>query len=109
VKIVGGENADIKDFPYSVSIAMLNFKSHFCGGTIISNWHILTAAHCVVGRNASLIRIYTGNSNLENSNEQSYGILSIIIHPKYTNDIRSDIAIIMVFLIVKETNYICIS
>ncbi|XP_011504864.1 PREDICTED: chymotrypsin-2-like [Ceratosolen solmsi marchali] len=94
-RIIGGENADIKEFPYVVSLAMLNVEKHFCGGTIISNWHILTAAHCVAERDYASIRIYMGNSNLQDSKDNSYGIMTVVIHPQFKNDIRNDIAVIM--------------
>ncbi|CAD6997914.1 unnamed protein product, partial [Ceratitis capitata] len=44
-RIVGGTNASPKEFPW---IAVL-FKSgkQFCGGSVITKNHILTAAHCV--------------------------------------------------------------
>ncbi|XP_030562049.1 serine proteinase stubble [Drosophila novamexicana] len=44
-RIVGGNNASPYEFPW---IAVL-FKSgkQFCGGSLITNNHILTAAHCV--------------------------------------------------------------
>lgn len=47
-KIVGGLDADIKDYPYQLS---LNNKGHnsYCGGSIISPEYAVTAAHCVVG------------------------------------------------------------
>lgn len=39
-KIVNGFEADIKNFPYQVS---LQAPSHFCGGSIISENFVLTA------------------------------------------------------------------
>lgn len=44
-KIIGGTNADIKDFPYQLS---LRFKDkHGCGASIISSKWALTASHCM--------------------------------------------------------------
>lgn len=43
-RIVGGEEANIEDFPYQVSFIVNN--SYFCGGFIVSENYILTAAHC---------------------------------------------------------------
>ncbi|KAL0124390.1 hypothetical protein PUN28_006312 [Cardiocondyla obscurior] len=51
--IVGGEDAPAGKYPYQVSLRKSG--SHSCGGSIINQYTILTAAHCIVG--------YTGNSN----------------------------------------------
>jgi len=46
-QIVGGQNAAPHQFPWQVGIFMDN--SYFCGGSIISDEWIMTAAHCVDG------------------------------------------------------------
>ncbi|XP_015110083.1 chymotrypsin-2 [Diachasma alloeum] len=44
-KVIGGLNASPQEFPYQVSLQKRGF--HFCGGSIITHSHILTAAHCL--------------------------------------------------------------
>lgn len=44
-RIVGGSTATRNQFPYQVALIINN--SGFCGGSIISNTWVLTAAHCV--------------------------------------------------------------
>ncbi|XP_058808168.1 trypsin delta-like [Phymastichus coffea] len=44
-RIYGGENAMIETFPHQVSLEFLGV--HSCGGSIISKYYVLTAAHCV--------------------------------------------------------------
>ena len=44
--IVGGRPANDGEVPHQVS---LQRSSHFCGGSIISDQFIVTAAHCVDG------------------------------------------------------------
>lgn len=52
MRIYGGENADIDEFPW---LAMLQYENHrgerkySCGGSLINNRYVLSAAHCVVG------------------------------------------------------------
>jgi len=50
-RIVGGELAGHGEFPYQVSIQRysINSWSHTCGGSIINETAILTAAHCLFG------------------------------------------------------------
>jgi len=44
-RIVGGKNADPGEWPWMV--ALFNGGRQFCGGSLIDNNHVLTAAHCV--------------------------------------------------------------
>jgi len=49
-KVVGGNEANIEDWPWQVSIRMTRpdgGKVGLCGGSIISNRWVLTAAHCL--------------------------------------------------------------
>lgn len=43
-RIISGTEADIGEFPWMVAIG-LN-KMFFCGGALISDIFVLTAAHC---------------------------------------------------------------
>lgn len=44
-RIIGGMEAEVGEFPWQVSIQARN--EHFCGGAIINEWWIVTAAHCL--------------------------------------------------------------
>ena len=44
-KIIGGTYAEQENFKFIVSLKYFD-GSHFCGGSLISLIHILTAAHC---------------------------------------------------------------
>ncbi|EEC09388.1 ovochymase, putative [Ixodes scapularis] len=51
-QIVGGNKAAPLEFPWQISLRILNLtanyeKGHTCGGSIINKQHVMTAAHCV--------------------------------------------------------------
>lgn len=49
-RIVGGSSAVEKQFPYQVSLRVKQSDVHFCGGVIINENYVLTAAHCFLNR-----------------------------------------------------------
>lgn len=48
-RIINGKSASETQFPYTISLCKkrANVMHHMCGGTIISETFILTAAHCI--------------------------------------------------------------
>lgn len=95
-KIVGGEDVDILDYPWQISLQLQpQFGgSHFCGGTIIDDEWILTASHCLVfedqnGDDLFLqpmhIRIRAGFTALSSGEGNYYNIQDIILHPDYSS------------------------
>ena len=52
-KIVGGQDADPKDFPWLVLFGEVDRKGNIdeedfsCGGSVISSYWVLTASHCI--------------------------------------------------------------
>ena len=45
-RIVGGEDAKLGEFPWQVAIVTPGTRQPMCGGSVINNYYILTAAHC---------------------------------------------------------------
>lgn len=90
--LVGGRNATRGQFPYLASLQTIRFE-HFCGGSIIANRWILTAAHCIFQRTAGTYRISVG-SNQHNAGT-THGILSVFPHINFNiNTNQNDIATI---------------
>ena len=53
-------------YPWMVFLYFLsNASDSFCGGSMISDLQILTAAHCVVGKTTDEIGVIIGNTNAE--------------------------------------------
>ncbi|XP_032671107.1 serine protease 53-like [Odontomachus brunneus] len=91
--IVGGNVASPGQFPYQVSLQL--YGNHFCGGTIISNRHVVTAAHCMPSpANTNGLTVVTGTNDIENGG-QVHQIMCIQVHPEYNpNTVSNDIALI---------------
>ncbi|XP_012272593.1 chymotrypsin-1 [Orussus abietinus] len=93
-KIVGGSDAEDGAYPYQVSLRLKN--RHFCGGSILNERWILTAAHCLSGFNESKISVVVGTNTLDEGGDV-YKVQKIIGHPKYSSLlIRNDIGLIQV-------------
>ncbi|CAF0905818.1 unnamed protein product [Didymodactylos carnosus] len=92
-KIVGGEAAKPSSWGWSASLRV-NDK-HICGGTILSAFYIITAAHCITHIPAlSMATIAAGISNLSQTG-QTRSLAKTYVHPKFDPDTYvNDIAII---------------
>jgi len=50
-KIVGGTKVEAGSFPWQVSLWNTRQNKHFCGGSLVAERWVVTAAHCVaIGR-----------------------------------------------------------
>lgn len=103
-KIVGGEPVEhCKNYPYQVSLQrkslMTGGYSHFCGGSILSSKHVLTAGHCVNGRSASALSIVVGTHKLDSQGRDGIrrNIAAITVHENYSSrDVDYDLAVLEV-------------
>ncbi|KAG8201307.1 hypothetical protein JTE90_016788 [Oedothorax gibbosus] len=57
-RIVGGTMSVPHEFSWMV--ALLRRGRFYCGGVIINNWYILTAAHCILGIKISDLKVRLG-------------------------------------------------
>ncbi|XP_053197892.1 tryptase [Scomber japonicus] len=92
-KIVGGENATVGSWPWQVS---MHISHHICGGTLISDQWVLTAAHCIIINVPLAWTLYFGRLNQTGPNvhEVSRTVSQIIVHPDYSNtSFNNDIAL----------------
>merc|ERR1712032_350163 len=82
-RIVGGQETEQHEYPWQVGLVSRNGRSPWCGGTLISSTHVLTAAHCTDGSAASSIRVILGEHNIADSDFNRVDVAEIINHPNY--------------------------
>ena len=56
-RIVGGENTEANEYPWQIGIVSAGEKRPWCGGSILTRTHILTAAHCIEDETPSSIQV----------------------------------------------------
>lgn len=97
-RIVGGEDANISDFPFMLALGMLGAQNNFrqfCGATLITAHHAVTAAHCVQGHNPNLA-VLLGTDRLDNNSGTAIRVSKVFSHPRFSSQIEAgyDIAVL---------------
>ena len=92
-RIVGGNKVNIAEFPYYVRF---NLGGYLCGGSILNEEWILTAAHCVIGQNPTKCFAYVMPQNSDDTTHR-FNFVEIIVHENYNNyTLDNDIALVRV-------------
>ncbi|XP_051765786.1 cathepsin G-like isoform X1 [Ctenopharyngodon idella] len=101
VGIVNGKEAKPHCRPYMVSIQACG--DHKCGGFLISDQFVLTAAHCWNGRN--ILMVVVGAHDLRDSKSSDHiRVKSYIPHPKYKSNPKKYADDIMLLKLEKKVN-----
>jgi len=82
-KIVGGQTTEENEYPWQVGISGEG-SDPFCGGSLISNKHVLTAAHCA--QSSGDYYVLLGDHSLSDSEEKRVKVCNIKNHPAYDDD-----------------------
>jgi len=97
-RIVGGRPAKDGEVPYIISLQRKGWSggwSHSCGGSILNENTIITAAHCVDGAAASSLQIRY-NTLRHATGGELVAIKTVKGHPNYNSrNIDNDVAIII--------------
>ncbi|XP_013889514.1 cationic trypsin [Austrofundulus limnaeus] len=112
-RIVGGQTATPGAWPWQaylqIPVSGSSTSFSLCGGSLISNQWVLTAAHCFQNSASKGVTIYLGrqNPNNFNPNEQQFTASQVIVHPNHnseTND--NDVALLQLSSTVTFNKYI---
>lgn len=105
-RIVGGTKARDGQFPYQASLKYIRSGVHICAGSIVGTRSILTAAHCVDGRNPEDFLVLVGTTHLFKGGTE-YGFSEILVHQSYNRDtLDYDIAVLRTNRDIAETRLV---
>ena len=115
-RITRGKDAIPNSWPFMVSLRYYdgsNILEHFCGGTLISTWFVLTAAQCVFGLELADMVVIVGVNYLNESitQENIFYPQSYVYHPSFNRtslESGNDIALIKLSQTVKLSSTVSI-
>nr|XP_045609884.1 uncharacterized protein LOC123765380 [Procambarus clarkii] len=101
-KIIGGSTQEPLEHPWLVSLQLREEGKlkHNCGGVVIAEDYVLTAAHCfkVHGRNSYVVRVGDYSLNTREGAQEDFQIEKLWMHDDFdmTVEFNNDIAVLKV-------------
>eukprot|EP00092_Neocalanus_flemingeri_P017447 GFUD01018873.1.p1 GENE.GFUD01018873.1~~GFUD01018873.1.p1 ORF type:complete len:621 (+),score=132.83 GFUD01018873.1:14-1876(+) len=87
-RIVGGNEASPHEYPWQIGLVSSFGSTPYCGGSLISDTWVLTAAHCTTGSGASDIYVIVGEHDYTNPNDgqEKVQVARKLEHPNYNRN-----------------------
>lgn len=97
-RIVGGTTATTADNPFQVALLQANIANNqsaqFCGGSLLQNRFVVTAAHCSDFLTANQVQVLTGTRRLDGTTGVRRNVRRITLHPQWNaNTFNNDVAV----------------
>lgn len=99
-RIIDGSDASPSDWNYIAALVYKNqdaYQGQFCGGSLIKDRYVLTAAHCVDDLKKAGLDVIVGINDLNKSVSEGtrVSVKSIFVHPFYDSvSLNNDIAVL---------------
>ncbi|XP_041750302.2 coagulation factor IX [Coregonus clupeaformis] len=98
-RIVGGNTVKHGEIPWQVALMSKLTRQSFCGGSLLSEMWVITAAHCLKEDFIGLFFIRVGEHNMQvqEGREHDHAVAEYHIHPRYdakTSLYNHDIALL---------------
>ncbi|XP_064471755.1 venom protease-like [Ornithodoros turicata] len=94
-RIAGGRDANWSHWGWIAGILYSNNYEQYCGGALISNRYVITAAHCTDGKAASDMKVLLGRNDLNSTAGRIFNVSRLRQHPDFQRDtLQNDIAIL---------------
>ena len=102
--IVGGEDAEDGEFPWQIQLrSSSSDRSLFCGGWVLNENWVGTAAHCCVGKLPRGVHVVAGGIlrvEDDEGEEQFSDVTEIVIHEDYSSlNHENDICLLQVSIV----------
>ncbi|XP_049812778.1 mite allergen Der f 3-like isoform X2 [Schistocerca nitens] len=92
-RIVNGTEVMDGQYPFMISLRVNG--SHNCGGTVLNEEWVLTAAHCVYRKNLTWLSVFAGSIRLYDDSVPLIPISEAILHEGYNQKLLvNDIAVL---------------
>ncbi len=83
-RIIGGEQAPAGEWPYMVALTTRDKSFVWCGGSLLNERYVLTAAHCVDKKDPSTMDVIVGAYDMDNiSAAERIRVKQIYVHQDY--------------------------